>query len=111
MLEKVPKDWGNLTTFMLHKKGNFSDPENFRTITLVSSLAKIFTQFICDRLVSWAESLQLIPESQAGFRKNRSCLDNLFNLLSVIQIHLSTPRSVVYAIFVDFKGAFPSVCH
>lgn len=60
-------------------------------------------------MVSWAKSLNLIPESKAGFRNGRSCNDNLFNLTSVLQIHLSKPCVVVYAIFVDFKGAFPSI--
>lgn len=78
---------------------------------MVNCLAKIFTQLICDRLVKWASERNLIPESQSGFRKGRSCLDNLFSLMSIIQIHLSKEKTVVYAAFIDFKGAFPSVSH
>lgn len=45
-------NWGCLSTFMLYKKGDTSNPENYRPITLMNCIAKIFTQIICDRLVS-----------------------------------------------------------
>lgn len=109
--EKVPNEWGNLSTFMLFKKGDSTDPDNYRPITLVNCLAKIFTQILSELLISWAEGLNLIPESQVGFRKGRSCVDNLFNLMSILQIHLNNPGAVVYAAFIDFKGAFPSISH
>lgn len=64
-----------------------------------------------DRLVSWTESLNLIPEFQAGFRRGMGCLDNLFVLMSTLQIHRSNPGAIVHAAFIDFKGAFPSINH
>lgn len=74
---------------MLYKKEDAGDPENYRLITLINSIAKIFTQIICSRLVEWAADLNLIPEAQVGFRKGRSCLHNLFTLHATIQLHLS----------------------
>lgn len=110
--EIVPQEWGRLITSMIYKrKGPTNDPESFRPITLVNNGAKIFTQILCNWLVAWASELDLIPESQSGFRRGRSCLDNLFILNASIQYHLSKPNSSVYAIFVDFKGAFPFISH
>lgn len=110
--EKVPKDWENITTVMFHKKkGDPRDPGTYRPIALVKSLPKNFTQILCSRIAKWDELQNLIPESQGGFRRGRGCLDNLFTLSSIIQIHLSNPGAVVYAAFIDFKGAFPSVPH
>lgn len=97
--ESVPESWGRLMNCMLLKN------------TLVNNIVKAFTKFICDRLVAWATELNIIPESQSRFKKGRICLDNLFFLNSIIQLHLSKPGTMVFAIFVDFKGAFPSVSH
>lgn len=109
--ETVHKNWGKLITCMLFKKGDLRMTKNYRPITLINSIAKIFTQILCDRLVTWASKLLLLPEAQSGFRRGRSCLDNIFTLHTVIQIHLSKPKTVAYATFIDFKGAFPSVNH
>lgn len=49
--EKVPEEWGKLSTFMLYKKGDASVPDNYRPITLINCVAKIFTQILCNRLV------------------------------------------------------------
>lgn len=68
--ESVPEDWGRLVTFMLYKrKGSIDDPHSYRPISLVNNVASIFTQILCSRLVAWASELNLIPESQSGFRK------------------------------------------
>lgn len=109
--ETVPKSWGEMTTTMLYKKGDKTDPGNYRPITLVNCVAKLFTQIIYSRMIDWLVGRDLIPESQSGFRKGRSCLDNLFTLLSVMQIHLHKPKTVLYALFIYFKGAFPSISH
>lgn len=98
-------------TVMLYKKGDNLNPDNYRPITLINYLVKVFTQILCLRLMGWAESRGTIPESQAGFRRGRSCLDNLFCLSSILQIRLKAPGSAMYAAFIDFKGAFPSVSH
>lgn len=109
--KKVPIDWGFLSTFMLYKKGDTSNTENYRPITLINCTAEIFIQIICDRLVSWANKLCLIPESQSGFSRGRSCLTNLCCLSSIIQIHLNASCTVVYAAFIYFKGAFPYISY
>ncbi|XP_043480334.1 uncharacterized protein LOC122510015 [Leptopilina heterotoma] len=109
--EVVPKEWGRLSTIMFFKKGDPKDPDNYRPITLINCLAKIFTQILGNRLRDWSVEHDLIPESQAGFREGRGCIDNIFSLYAIIRIHLNTPKSVVYAVFIDFKGAFPSISH
>ena len=52
-----------------------------------------------------------LPEFQAGFRKGRGCLDNIFCLNAALQIRLQKPGNKTYAVFIDFKRAFPSVNH
>lgn len=94
---------------MLRKRGSANDPGNYRPIALINCIAKVFSNILLNRLTDWAILTRAVPETQSGFRKGRSCLDNIFTLTSIIQIHLRLKRRQVYAAFVDFKAAFDSV--
>ena len=88
---------------------SLSDPANYRPITLLSSLSKIFASLLCNRLTEWADLNNIISNAQAGFRKNYSTIDNIFVLQSVVTNSLSKKRGKLFAAFVDFKAAFDSV--
>jgi len=109
--EKVPDDWGKSTTVMLHKKGAKDNPLNFRPISLLNCSLKIFTQMLQNRLYKWAEETGVLPQSQAGFRKGRSCHENVFILKSCIDIRLRKKKRQLFAFFIDFSRAFPSIPH
>lgn len=107
--EELPRTWSKVTLCMLHKKGPATDPLNYRDIALVNSITKLFTQIIHDRLESWATAVNLVPEEQAGFRKGRGVMDNLFTLQSAIHLRLRQTGGKAYALFVDFRRAFDLV--
>lgn len=52
-----------------NKGDNTWDPKNYRPITLLSCLGKLFTAIINETLNNYADRVQLILENQAGFRK------------------------------------------
>jgi hypothetical protein len=112
ILEKecIPEVWSNATTLILYKKGDPLQPINYRPISLLNSSMKIFMQIITCRLKKWASTYQILPEEQAGFRERRGCDEQIFNLTSAIQLGTRQKRKV-YALFIDFKRAFPSVPH
>lgn len=110
--EQVPKCWARIWMTMLHKKGDKSDPSNYRGIALVNIVTKIFTTILKNRLVQWTDINNVLPDSQMGFRKGRSCTDAIFTLLSAIQIQFRhNDGREIYGIFVDFQRAFDSVPH
>lgn len=109
--ERVPKAWSMVLLTMLHKKGDREDPSNYRGIALVSCTAKLFTHILRNRIEGWEEVAKVLPESQAGFRKSRGCVDNIFALQSAIHLQLRLGNRRVFALFVDFKRAFDSVDH
>ncbi len=92
---------------MLFKKGNKDDPLNYRPISLLSTLLKLFTTLLQARLSAWAEESNVIPPCQMGFRKGKGCVEQIFNLQSLLEI--GTRRNRVYTVFIDFKRAFPSI--
>ena len=62
----------------LHKKGDINKVENYRGITLLSTLGKLFSRILNNRLTDWAEEYHIYVEAQAGFRKNMGTIDNIF---------------------------------
>ena len=54
----------------IHKKGSLNNVENYRGITLLSVLGKLFTGVLNNRLSEWAENYYIYIEAQAGFRSH-----------------------------------------
>ena len=85
MLERIPVDWGRGVISPLHKSGDRSNPNNYRGITLLSVVGKVFTAVINKRISTWCEENGKLVEQQAGFRSKRSTVGQLFILNEVIQ--------------------------
>ena len=89
-------------------KGNKQDCNNYRGITLLSCVGKLFTSILNERLSYFIESNNILSENQAGFRKGHSTLDHAFILKTLIDIYASQNHKLFCAC-VDFKKAFDSV--
>jgi len=50
-------------------KGGFKDPKNYRPITIVSCLRKLFTAILNARLNNYTEEFMILKETQSGFRQ------------------------------------------
>ena len=68
----------------LHKKGSTENVENYRGITLLSIVSKLFSNILNTRLNDWAEKYYVYVEAQSGFRKGMGTIDNVFILHSLI---------------------------
>ena len=51
---------------------------------LLSTLGKLFTRLLNNKLADWAETYSVFIEVQAGFRENMSTVDNIFVLHGLI---------------------------
>ena len=103
-----PEKWAEGYIVPLYKKGDVNDVGNYRGITLLSTLGKLFTRVLNTRLNNWAEHYNVYVEAQAGFRENMSTIDNIFILHGVIN-HLLNDNKKLFAAFVDFRKAFDFV--
>ena len=70
-------------------KGNQQHPDNYRAITLISCIGKLFTAIINNRLNIFATEINLINRNQGGFRKGHSTSDNIYCLNALISLYLS----------------------
>ena len=105
---EFPNSWTQGIIIPLHKKGTFSDTNNYRGITLVSCFGKIFSSTLNDRLQSWATQNSANMDAQFGFKSKHSTVDAIFILNSLIEKHLNSKKQL-YCAFIDFKRAFDSV--
>ena len=103
-----PEEWSEGYIIPLHKKGNLNDAENYRGITLLSALGKLFTRVVNNRLLEWSEKYFVLIEAQAGFRANMSTVDDIFVLHGLIS-HILNHGKKLYCAFIDFTKAFDYV--
>ena len=100
----VPSDWSiGMIKPLFKGKGSPESPDNYRGITLLSCVGKLFTAILNDRIVSFLEANNLLGEEQAGFRAGYSCMDHAFSLYSILDWYLSYKKKRVYCAFIDYK--------
>lgn len=105
----VPTDWTlGLMVSIYKKKGDKMDPDNYRGITLLSCMGKLFSMLLNSRLSLFLENNNLLGEEQTGFRSQYSTLDHIFTLYCIIDLYKSKKRRL-YAAFVDYRKAFDTV--
>ena len=102
----IPKEWTTGLIINLPKKGDLSNCNNWRGITLLSLTSKIMSRIIHKRLSNALD--ETLRTEQAGFRKGRSCNDHIFTLRQILE-QSHEFNSPVYANFVDFRKAFDSI--
>ena len=108
--EIVPRQWREGLIVNIFKKGDREDPANYRGITLLSVVGKVFCKILNNRLVQCLDKEGALHEGQAGFRINRSCMDNVYTLNEIVQGRLREDKKT-YAFFLDIQKAYDSVWH
>lgn len=104
--EQIPEDWKTALIHPVHKKGDHTDVNNYRGISLLSVPYKILSQCLLDRAQRQLEPN--IGEYQAGFRSGRSCPEQILNLKLILR-HQRICSNNLVCTFVDFKKAYDSV--
>ena len=105
----IPDIWcKGLIMPLYKKKGDRIDPNNYRGITLLSCLGKLFTSCLNSRISHFLFSNGKIGYEQAGFRPEFSTLDHIFSLHAIIEYYKCKNRRV-YCAFVDYSKAFDMV--
>ena len=90
------------------KKECENNPDNYRGITLLSCVGKLFTAALNCRITKFLELTGSLGDEQAGFREGFSTMDYVFVLHSIINIYLSKKKRL-YCSFIDYKKAFDLV--
>ena len=106
----TPLSWRQGLITSLFKKGKRDDPSNYRPITLLPILGKLYASIINAKLVNHVESNNLIHTSQNGFRlvEERNTDDHIISLTELYDYH-KCHKSPLFVGFIDFSKAFDGV--
>jgi exonuclease III len=104
----VADDCRKATVVNLFKDGDPLDPSNYRGISLISCLGKLFLSIWAERITNHMENK--LSDEQGGFRPHRSTIDQAFTLHEVL-LRRRLEGKATFMYFVDFKKAFDTVWH
>ena len=94
----------------IFKKGDTDNPSDYRGITLIPYLAKIFSLCLRNRLHKYCEDENVFKDCQFGFRDKKSTVDCVFILYNFIQKILAS-KTQLYCAFIDYQRCFDTVIH
>ena len=97
-------------TVPIHKAGDKLNIDNYRPISLVSTISKILEKMVSINLTNYLQINKLISPFQFGFQKNLRTEHNLLNVTNFIGNALNNKEFCI-GIFFDLKKAFDVVNH
>jgi hypothetical protein len=103
---KAPEDWKRAQIVILHKSGSRANLDNYRGISLLDIIGKVYTRVLLGRLQAAMDSR--LHEAQMGFRPGRSCSDALFTINQLTNWSREFQQPL-FACFVDLKKAYDCV--
>ena len=109
-LEYVPANFRKGTEIPLYKGKNTCtlDMNNYRGITLLTSLNKVFEILLWERMKGWWEGEQVISPLQGACRTGKSCLHSALTLQETVSVGLGTRKRVLVT-YLDVPKAFDGV--
>lgn len=106
--ETIPYQWTTSSIVLLHKKGDKNNINNYRPISLMSNIYKIFAKVILSRISNILDENQ--PREQAGFRSGYSTLDHIHVIKQLFEKGKEHNLNF-YCSFVDYSKAFDTIEH
>lgn len=107
--ERVPKDWERGIIVPIFKEGEKKNVDNYRGITLLSVVGKLYTSILNERLSKWLEKEKKLVEEQGGFRPGRSTTEQIFILKEVV-LGRRRRKKKTFCCFLDIRKAYDTVC-
>ena len=98
-----PKSFKIASITPLHEEGDKSRPENYRPISLLPIIGKIFEFLIFDRLKNYIEKFKILKVNQFGFRSNHNTTDAIVSLLEDIRVNEQSKASEIKVTFLELK--------
>ena len=99
-----PTEWTYARVFSIFKKGSRLSPENYRGISIMNALSKLYDIVLSKRLILWYTP----TEEQAGAQKGKGCEQQILIIRLLIDIARKCARKL-YLVFVDYQKAYDKV--
>ena len=102
----VPAEWRDALLVPVPKKGDLSSCDNWKGISLLDVMGKLFARLLNDRLQLVVE--ETVSDSQCGFRTGRGCVDMIFCVRQLVEKAIEH-NTKLFLLFVDLRKAYDSV--
>ena len=102
----IPSTFKKALIVVLYKKGDRSECKNYRPISLLSHVYKLFMTIIGNRITD--DLYSCFPDSQAAYQPGRGTIEQIFALSQMIEKSIEFNKPL-YMIFIDFTKAFDSI--
>ena len=94
----------------IFKKGDPTDKENYRPISITSIISRVFERILVEHINFYLTTNSIISESQFGFRRGKSVESQLLKCYTHWITALDNNK-FVDIIYLDYAKAFDKVCH
>lgn len=105
-----PDVWKHATIVPLFKAGDKKLVENYRPISLLPAIAKLFEKIIHRRIYTFLIETKYLTDAQCGFRPGLGTVDSLSKLLSNFYNNINL-NNLCLTLFFDLKKAFDTIDH
>ena len=105
-----PYEWKASRVTPVFKSGTRNNPGNYRPISIIPCVAKIFEKIIFDKLYGYLDSNNLLNTCQSGFRPFHSTLTALLEAASDWSMNIDNGL-INGVVFIDLKKAFDTIDH
>ena len=92
----------------IYKKGNRNLIKNYRPISILTNISKIFETLIYNRLQSFFQENQLLSYKQFGYRKNSDTEQAIFELIAKIMPAIANKKYCI-CVFLDYSACFDTL--
>ena len=105
----VPHEWKQALVVSIYKgKGSESDPANYRPISLLNVMYKVYAALLQKRLAAAHD--HKLRVTQFGFRQHKSTQEPIF-ILRRLQDYSAKTGQHFHMLFLDWKQAFDKIDH
>ena len=104
----IPLEWKTAVVSPIFKKGDKIDVNNYRGISVLPPVAKIFEKILATQIIIFLNINKILFNGQHGFRAGHSCETALHELLSDLN-NIKDKRLIALLLFIDFRKAFDLV--
>lgn len=108
--ETFPQELKVAVITPIPKGGPTEELSNYRPISVLPAFSRLFELLLKERLVCFLESNNLVHESQHGFRRGKSTVSAMLDVIDTIIEAYNNSEEVELA-SIDLSKAFDSVCH
>ena len=105
-----PDNWKTARVAPIFKKGSTQDKSNYRPISLLPVVSRLFEKLVFDQLHSYCNDNKLIFSDQSGFRSLHSTLTSLLRCTNDWYLNIDKGLYTA-AVYIDLKKAFDTVDH